>query len=362
MSKDKESYLTSSQLTLILVGSMIGISALTLPRDLLKTAQQDGWISCILGTVYPLYFTLIAKYLHKRFPAENILMLSKRYCGKFLGSILNLIFVLFFLLILTEVAAGISDILGTYMVPFLSRNKLIISVLLPPAFVSYKGIKTLARLNEVIFYTALIILLLSIAALKEGHLFNITPVFGSGVINLIKSTKETILSYAGIEILLIIYPFFKDNKKIKSAGIKSTVFVSSVYTWVTFITIFYLGIDIIPKFIWPVIQVAESITIPVITSFRYIFMSLWTMIMFRVLANFYYAFAFGLSELITCVNRKSIVILTYPLIFYLATKYRNPIIRSAFLEKSVPKYALYNVLYVALIAILMEINKDRNCK
>lgn len=362
MDKQEDNYLTSSQLTLILLGSMIGIGALTLPLGVIKNAKQSGWIACIFGAVYPIYFTFMAQYMHKKFPDQNILMLSKKYCGKFLGNILNLIFVLYFLLIVTEVAAGINNILIIYMVSFLTKYKILIALLLPPAYVSYKGIKTIARMNEVIFYLTLVIFFIPIAAIKEGNFINMTPIFGGGIINIIKATKETILSYSGIEILLAIYPFFRDNSKIKKCGITSISIAGGIYVWLTFITIYYLGIDIIPKFLWPVVAVAEAINIPVINSFRYIFMSLWTMIMFRVLSDFYYAFTFGLSQLITSVNRKSLVILTYPLIFYLATRYGNPTMRRAFLDKIIPLYAIYNVIYVFIVAVLIKIKKGGNCK
>lgn len=362
MDKYQDSYLTPSQLTLILIGSMIGIGVLTLPIDVIKDAKQDGWISSTLGAVYPMYFILLAQYMHKKFPEQNILMISEKYCGKFLGTIFNLIFVTFFLLILTEAAAGGANMLMIYMTPFLTRKKILITMLLIPAFVAYKGLKTLGRMNEVIFYSTLIGFFIPIAALKEGSILNIMPIFGSGIINIIKSTKETMLSYNGIEILLLIYPFFKDNKKIRKCGIVSTIITIIVYTWFVFSAIFYLGIDIIPKFLWPIITVTEAVTIPIINSFRYIFMSLWTLIIFRVLSNCYYAFSFGLSQITKSVSRKSFVLLMYPLIFYLSSLYQNPPIRRSFLGKAIPIYSLYNVIYVGIIALLITIRKGEKCE
>ncbi|KZL89545.1 GerAB/ArcD/ProY family transporter [Clostridium magnum] len=362
MDKYEDSYITPSQLTLILVGSMIGIGVLTLPLGVIKDAKQDGWMSSILGTVYAMYFILLAQYMHKKFPEQNILILSEKYCGKFLGTIFNLIFLMFFLLLLTEAAAGGANMLMIYMTPFLSRQKILITMLLIPAFVAYKGIKTVARMNEVIFYSTLIVFFIPIAALKEGSILNIMPVFGSGIINIIKSTKETMLSYNGVEILLLIYPFFKDNKKIKKCGIVSTVITSIIYTWFVFSAIFYLGIDIIPKFLWPIITVTEAVTIPIINSFRYIFMSLWTLIIFRLSSNSYYTFTFGLNQISKSVSRKSFVLLMYPLIFYLSTLYQNPTIRRSFVDKIIPIYSLYNVIYVGIIALLITIRKGEKCE
>lgn len=359
MDKNQDSCLTPGQLTFILVGVMIGGAALTLPLDVLKNAKQDGWISCILGSVYPLYFIFIAQYMHKKFPEQNILIISKKFLGKFLGTILNLIFVLFFLLVLTEAAAGIANVLIIYMVPFLNNYKIIITLLLTPAFVVYKGIKTIGKINEVVFYITLAVFFIPIAALKEGSILNIMPIFGSGIINIIKATKETMLAYSGVEIIFLIYPFFKDNKKLKKCGIISVIITGVIYVWFTFVSIFYLGIEIIPKFMWPVVTVTEAVTIPVINSFRYVFMSLYTIIMLRVLSNCYYAFAFGISEITKKISRKLVVVVSYPLVCYLSILYKNPTTRGDFLGKVVPIYAVFNVVYVTIIALLIIIKKDK---
>lgn len=217
-------------------------------------------------------------------------------------------------------------------------------------------------MNELVFYITLGTLITPIAALKEGSILNVMPIFGSGIINIIKSTKDTIMAYSGVEILFLIYPFFYDNKKLKKCGIIAVIITMIIYTWIVFVSIFYLGIDIIPKFLWPVVTVTEAVNIPIINSFRYIFMSLYTIVMFRILSNTYYAFTFGLSEITKKINRKSFVILMYPLIFYLSTLYGNPTMRRAFLGKIVPIYVLFNIAYISIIALLITMKKGEKCE
>jgi spore germination protein (amino acid permease) len=359
MNKNKDSLLTENQLTYILVGSMIGSSVLTLPIDVVKYAEQDGWISCILGLIYPMYMFFIAHYMYKKFPKENILILSKKCFGKIIGTILNFIFIIFFLLILTEAASGIANLLKIYMVSFLDKNKILITIFLPATFIAYKGIKPLGKTNEVIFYLTFLAFIIPIGALKDGMLINIMPVFGSGIVNIIKATKETALAYSGMEILFLIYPFLQDNKSLKKCGLKSVLITGIVYTWFVFITIYYLGIDIIPKFIWPLVTVTEAITIPVINNFRYIFIVLWTVIMIKILSNYYYSFTFGLSEIIKKVSRKQFIFLMYPLIFYLSTKYENTIIRGDFASKIIPVYVIFNLIYVSAVALFININNRK---
>ncbi|MFD3157002.1 GerAB/ArcD/ProY family transporter [Haloimpatiens sp. FM7330] len=359
MDKDSDSILTPSELTFTITGFLIGPGVLVLPLSVVKAAQQDGWICCILGSIYPLYMAFLASYVHKKYPKDNILTLSKKFLGKFLGTVLNFLFLLFFLFILTQVASAMSNVLLIYMTPFLNKYKIILIILLVPAFIAYKGIKTLGRVNVIIFYIVILGVFIPIPALKQGSFFNIMPVFGSGFTGILKGSKETILAFSGAEALFLISPFFKGNKEFKKSSIKGIFITILIYTWFTFISIYYLGIDTLPKFLWPVVTVSESVIIPVINNFRYIFMSLWLLLMLKTLSTYYYLFTFGLNKLSNNIslNRKKLVILLYPLFFYISTKYGNPTMRRNLADMLIPIHVIFNTTYVSLITFITIIKK-----
>ena len=281
--------MTTSELTFTLVGSVLGVALLSLPNDVIKYAKQDGWISCILGALYPTYMIFTADYMCKRFPKDNILKLSKRHLGGFLGTILNIIFISYFCFLATEIASSVSNVVRVHMTPFITNCKFLSVFFLAPAFIAYKGVKTLGKVNELFFYLTIAIVLIPIAVLKYGLLLNLMPVFGSGMINIIKSAGQSIYSYCGIEILFLIYPYLQNSKDLKRAGLKSVFILIFIYTWFTFTVIYYLGIDIIPKFLWSTIVTAEAIKLPIINNFRYIFMVLFSFIMLKSVANHYYS-------------------------------------------------------------------------
>lgn len=357
MDKDTDSLITSSELTTILVSVMLGVGVLSLANSVVKTAKQDGWICCILGAIYPLYMVFIASYLCKKSPKENVLALSKKCFGKILGTILNIVFLGFFLLIGSAVASGISNLLRIYMVTFLTNYQFLLMFLLIPAFIAYKGIKTLTRVSEVIFYLTLPLFIVPIAALKEGTILNVMPVFNSGLINILKASKETVYAYTGIEFIFLIYPYLQDGKNLKKSGIKSVIITMLIYTWFVFITIYYLGIDIIPKFIWSSVSVSEAVIIPIINNFRYIFMVLWSTILFRTIAIYYYGFTYGLSETIKKIKRKDFVLLVFALYIWISSIYGNPTLRGNILDKIIPLYSGFNLVYISIIALILAMKK-----
>ncbi len=359
MTKENNKLITPSQLTLILVGNTIGLGLLTLPNAVISTAKQDGWICCILGAAYPIYLVCLASYMCKKFPNENILILSKKCFGNIFGNILNFIFISFFLFVVTETASGISNVLRIYMTPFLTNYKTLSIVILIPIFIVYKGIKPLGRMNEVIFYLTLILVLFPIGALKGGNYLNLKPVFQSGVINILKGSKETAFAYGGIEILFLIYPFLNHKEKVKKCGLTAIAIYMPIYIYFVITTIFYLGIDISPKFLWPVVTITESILIPIINSFRYLFMVLWTISILKIMSNSYFAITLGLNQIIKKIDRKTFVFLMYPVIFYLSSKYGNSTTRSIIIDKITPLHVLFNLIYISSIALLIKI---RNIK
>lgn len=360
MNKDEHTFLTPSQFTLTLKAAVVGVGTLYIPNSVIKVAQQDGWMGCILGAIYPLYLLIAATIMSRKFPKDNILVLSKKCFGNILGNIFNFIFISFFLFILTSELAAFSYVMRIYAASFLKNNQIYLSVLVPIAYIVYKGIKPLGRLNEVLFYMTIVLVALPIATLPLSNWNNIRPVFGSGFINIIKSSKETAFFYTGTEIIFLIYPFLKENNKLFKCGIINIIICTSIYTWTVLVTIFYLGIETSPKFLWPVLALADSIEIPIINSFRFIFISLWALVVMKCIAAFYFAASFGLSQLTNKVTSQNFTLLLYPVIIYLSGLYKNPTLRRDYTSKMTQYYVLFILIFVSAVAIIINFKKGDN--
>jgi spore germination protein len=360
MNKAQNTLLTPSQFTLTIEAVIIGIEIMYLPNSIMKAAKQDSWISCILGALYPIYMVIIANYMCNKFPKENILKLSKKYFGNFLGSIFNFIFISFFLFMLTSELSGFSYVFKIYSTPFLKNYQIFLAVLVPIAYISYKGIKPLGRLNEVGFYLTIPLILLPLAILKYGSILNLMPVLGSGLTNIVKGSKETTLAYTGMEIIFLIYPFLQDSKKLLKCGLAGTAIITFIYIWVVFADIFYLGIETSPKYLWPVLSLADSINIPIINSFRFIFLSLWALIEFKCISTYYFAVSYGLNQSIKKISAETFTLLLYPLIILITLLYRNPTVRRNYTDKLILIYVIFNLIFVSAVAILIHFKKGDN--
>lgn len=358
MKKVNDTMLTPNQFMFILVGSMIGIGVLSLPNDVIKYSKQDGWLSAFLGAVYPLYIISVSLIMLKKFPNENILAINKKCFGTIIGNLLNLFLLLYFLLYITAVASGLSNMIRTVIVAFLPQIKVLIVIIFLGAYTSAKGLKVLGRVNEAIFYLTIIMILITLSPLGKGKILNLYPILGSGIINILKSAKESSFSYAGIEILLFIYPYVSENKQLKKAAFKSIFITSFLYLWVVFITIYSLGIDLIPKYIFSFPVVARYVQIPVINNFRFIFIILWALIAIKTISNYYHVITVTLNNFFPKTNPKIVSAVIYPLIVFLSMAYANETVRKDFLGFIIPKLTLSMIIYMAIMIIFIHFRKE----
>lgn len=360
MDKKKSNLLTANEFIYIIIGTMVGVGIFNLPNGVTKLARQDGWISVILGASYPLYVVLILSILIKNHSDENIVVLSKKYMGKFIGNILSFCFSGVFVIIGASVAAAMNNVIRVYAVPFMTPVKICIVATVVAAYAAYKGIKLLGRINTIVFYLTLFLLLLSASALRYGSFLNLRPVFGAGISKIMAGVKETVFAYMVTEILLIIYPYLKVKKDAAKAAIKAVVITTAFYTWAVFITIYYLGINIIPKNYWSFIMVSESVQIPIINNFRFIFLFLWIVVILKVISLHYYAAALILSEVFN-IKRKAVCVLIFPVFVYIELQLANEVVRSDFMSMILPKLLAFDLIYITCVAALVII-RDRNAK
>lgn len=361
MDKAKKKLLEDSECIAIIVGFIADVGILSLPNKVVQDAKQDGWISVLVGGVYPLFLAFLSIYYVKKHPNEDILVLSKKYLGVILGTLCNILFLAQFIIYFIAIASGMSNVYICYATAFLTPIKIFIPAVLLVTYLVQKGIKVLARINIIALYTVVIFALTLLTALQRGNYLNLFPVFGSGYKNILKGSLESVYSYGGLEGIFLLYPLIKNKDKIKAVVLKSSFIVISLYTWTTFICIYFLGYKVTSKALWPVLLVTEGLNSPVLNSFRFIVLFLWSVSIFRVLANYQYAITYISSYILKVKHKWKIYWFTVPIEIYLCLKLGSEVQRRAFISYIIPRVTLFNITYITIIAILIFI-KDKGRK
>ncbi|AUM96576.1 TPA: endospore germination permease [Clostridium botulinum] len=365
MANNRNDVLSTSQTTLMIAGSMIGIGILSLPANLTKVAHNDGWIGVIIGSLYPFYMVLCALIIFKdnSYQNTNIVEISKTYFGKFLGNLLAFIFTLQFLAYIIITTGNLSNMLRVYLILFLEQYKLAIPILLISVYTASKGIRTLGRINEVIFYASIPLILLTVLALKEGNILNIKPILDTPISTILKASIEPVYSFVGIEIIFLIVPLMKDKNKIKSSFLKATAIIVFLYIWLSFVSIYYLGADVAQNLYWPTLSLAETISIPGISDFKFVFMFLWSNIVFKTIANQNYFFYYSLSSIFKKIDSNILYFIVF-LFGAISVSRLDSFILLKKINKGVSLfYLIFNLIFITIITIITLIkNGGKNEK
>lgn len=360
--KQSSSGLSKSEYASIIFGSIVGLVILDISNNLAKFVYQDNWIAAAIGSIYPLYMVIISIYLGKRCSQENILELSKKVFGKVIGGALNFIFSLYFMILLVLAVSDYSNMIKSFSVEFLSIIKIVGVVLLLSGYVVYKGINVIGRLCKITFFLTIILVISPIPALRSGRAINIFPILQSGWIELIKGAVNSSLAYSGVEIVFIIYPMLKEKKEYIKVSILPIIIICIIYMWACFIGVYYLGTDVVVKSKWSFLLVTESVTVRVINNYKYAFIFIWSLIIFKSIAVFYYTSTNIVQNIFKKINSIVIILIIYLVSCFIAVKYGEGLSKTYYIDVVMKFYVIFNVIYVTTIAVIVFYKgKKVNC-
>jgi len=358
MQIEKRNLLTPNEVAFILIGIIVDVTVANLPNVVMASGKQDGWISVLIGGIYPLYVAILAIFVSGRFPKENILVLSKKYLGKNLGTILNFLFLLSFFSYFPPLISTVAIIIRTDAVPILTPLKIYVVLFFIGAYGANKGIKVLGRICGITFWMLLVIIIPTISILYQGSYLNLSPIFGTGIGNILEGSLSSVYNYSLLELIFLIYPFINDSSKIKSSVLKVVGFTTITYTWIAFITIYYMGKDIISKTIWSFFYVATAVKVEIVNNFRYVFIFFWLIIAIKSVAIFNYVCVFILDDIKKIKNKKIIyLVMAVVVIILTETYYRDLLAMGEITKYTSPMSTVYNLIYLTLIASIIWIKE-----
>lgn len=358
MNNNSKHKISEISILYILSGAILNMGVLYLPSSAGKYAKQDGWISVLIASIYPLYIVFCALYLKKKHINENILMLNTKYFGKYLGSLCNLIFTSTFIIFLASSASATFNFIKTYTSITLSRISFIFMFLIIGAFAANLGLKTLTKISGVVFYLIIPIFLFGFNIFKFGSVLNLLPVMSSGSINILRGSLETIYAYGGMEILLILYSDFNDEKKLRKYSFLAVLFVVFIYTFTTLLIGIYWENSLVQKVLWPSIYIIESVRNPLINNLRFILLYFWTILTLRSISIYYYFCNEILTHTFKNFKANNYYLILYIITGVIALTFKNEIMRREVTGRLIFYVTLINLISISTIVVFTFIKKE----
>lgn len=302
--------INASQLFVLVVLFEMGSAILV---GLGSSAKQDAWISILLGLACGLFLFLIYFRLYLLYPDLPLTSYLQQILGKWLGCIIGVVYIIYFMYIATRVMRDFGDLLTSTIytnTPLFVVNTLMILTI---TYAIHKGIEVIARVGQlyfaVIYFLAIIGMLL---ILFSGliHLENLRPILENGWRPIVRTTiGETItFPFGEMIVFTMLLPFLNENKKAKIVCLGGMILAGINITLTTMINIAALGVDSYTQSTFPLLSTISKIQIAEFIERLDVFFMLYLVIggFFKV-TIFYYAAVMGAADIFQFNNQRKLV-------------------------------------------------------
>jgi spore germination protein len=347
--------ITSFQLMVLLIATMIGVGILALPRDITEAVGPDGWVLVVLGTFITLILVILMTKVVEKFPQKTFKEIVNSLVGKFLGTIIILGFCIYFIVLTAFEVRSFGEGVKEYLLLHTPIEILIISLLIVSAYSARSGIESIARLSQVIVPGSIFFAFLAMfPILPELDMSHLLPVLRTPPLKIIKSLPIVLFSFLGTELVLVFSVFVSDVRNITKRVSMSVGIVFLVYLLIVVTTVTRFGLRETSHIIWPGLEIFRTVDIPgaFIENIQIIVIAIWICLVFMTVV----AWTLGGSLLISYIFRSReqnyFVLPLMPIIYSISLLPENfPQIRdymNAFLKS-------FGIAYIVILPILLWI-------
>jgi spore germination protein len=277
--------ITPKQLIFVIIGAQVGTGFFSLPRIASQHANQNAWISVLLGAIMPLLTLFLIERVLRPYPESNLVEVAKKLLGKWLGSLVVVILILHFVFYASVVIRIFAEMVSVFMLPQTPTGVITFMILITGVYVIIKGAKIAGRANEILFYISLFTIALIITTVSAGELTNLLPVGQVSPAALFKGTINTMYSYAGIEVLVVYYFFTNQKDQVFRSGMIAILVTVVTYLIVTLAALLVFGAEYMQNFIWPVLNLLKVIEFDVFHRLEFLLLATWLGIAIRPSLN-----------------------------------------------------------------------------
>lgn len=232
-------------------------------HSLLKVIKQDSWMIPLIGFIIGLIFICLVIYIFNYKPELNLSEKLIILFNKKIGSFLIIIFCLFCFFMCTLTYLNINNFIHGQ---FLSKTPILaISIVIVIAifYLLTKGINTIAKTGNILFFIAMILFIISLLGLFSFiKIDNLKPIFNLKTSNYLESLDCFYAFNIAPIIFLTIIPKNNINKpKLKKTLIFAFAISCITMFFVMFATISSFGYELASLYKYPEFHVLKNISL-----------------------------------------------------------------------------------------------------
>jgi len=307
--KPEKIKISNRQLFSLAACGAIGGTIIIISGLMASIAKQDAWITALITPVYGIFVIWLYYSLGKAYPGMTIIGITKQIFGKWLGIIVAVGYVFFFIQISYHIPWYVGDFTSHVLreTPEYAINGLFIAGVV--IAVLY-GVEAFSRASEVFIVLICIMYFSALLVLPKVNIQNLQPVLENGIIPVLKASVFMIpfTTFPLITLMMIFPVNLVDLSQAKKSLFKGYLLASFLIFIIVFMTILVLGSNITAKSQFPAYLLAKEVDVAnIFTRLEFIISTIWLITQFMVSILFFYAGVKSLSELLGLKDYRKIV-------------------------------------------------------
>jgi spore germination protein KB len=306
----KKRYISGHQLFTLFALSSLGGSVTVASAPMAAVAKQDAWLGALVSAAYGMGVVLLFYFIGSRYPGLTLIGILRKILGKWLGTLLAVCYVFFFILLSTNLPWYIMDFMG-HVMHETPQYAISLPLVLGFSIAVLYGIEVIARASEILIKFVTFIFFASILmVLPNIKPENMLPVFESGIGPILKSSVflSCYVAFSMVSCLMVFPVNMENVGEAKKAMLKGFLWSNSVAFTAILASLLVLGSGVVSKAKYPTFLLLKEINLmDIFTRLEYFISVVWIITQFVVGALFFYSGAVGLSELLKLKDGNKIV-------------------------------------------------------
>ncbi|PWA12237.1 spore gernimation protein [Pueribacillus theae] len=306
----KSEKISSKQLIILIFLYSIGSSVIIIPTTLASQAKQDAWIAGIVGLVFSIFIVILYTRLFSLFPNFTLVELAEHLLGRWIGKLISLLFIGFFVILTALILRNIGDFLTIQIMP----ETPIVAILILFIFVSLIGVRhgleVLSRAAEIFLPWVVIQLFIFVLFLIPQIEFSrIEPIFEYGFKPIMSGALPFIsIPFSELVVFLMILPYLNEKKNAGKSLLIGATMGGIVLILITILAIFVLGADITARNTYPTYLLGKKISIAnYLERIEVIVAIIWFLTIFFKLSICFYASVLGMAQTFKLSDYRSLL-------------------------------------------------------
>ncbi|RNA69369.1 GerAB/ArcD/ProY family transporter [Alteribacter keqinensis] len=312
--KIPERNLISPFLVMFLINAMqVGVGVLGFPRYIAKDMEYDGWIAVIISGLITSAMIWVIYDILKRGNGD-VVSINKQVFGKWIGGLFTFLLLTYLLSVTLVVLRTFTEVIQVWIFPNLSTWSITAVYCILAYYCIVKGFRVVTGVCFFGVILSLITYFSLIGPLEFMEIRNLLPLFDASLKDYLPGIKTIVLSYLGIKMLFIYYPFIKKPETSLKWALAGNFLTIFMYLLVSFAAFIYFSPKQLSLTIWPLLTMWQIIELPFLERFEYLAIPIWGLVVLPNICLGLWATSRG-YKLLFSINQHQTLILLLMILF-----------------------------------------------